>query len=133
MSKIFNISEASSIAVHSLALIAKAKRQMNANEIVELTNFSKNHLSKVLQQLVKNNYIKSVRGPKGGFELNKDSKKITLLEIYEIMEGSLEQSKCNIHNGECHFSYCIFGNYSEKFTNEFKSYLKNKTIYDISL
>ncbi|MGD0711845.1 MAG: Rrf2 family transcriptional regulator [Bacteroidales bacterium] len=133
MSKIFNISEASSIAVHSLALIAKTKRQMNANEIAELTNFSKNHLEKVLQQLVKNNYIKSIRGPKGGFIINKHSKEISLLEIYELMEGSLEQSKCNIHNGECQFSNCVFGNFGEKFTNEFRNYLKNKTIYDISL
>jgi Rrf2 family protein len=133
MSKIFNISEASSIAVHSLALIAKAKKQINAVEIAAMTNFSKNHLAKILQRLVKSNYIKSVRGPKGGFVLNKDSRKITLLEIYELIEGSLEESKCNIHNGECQFSYCIFGNYGEKFTTEFRNYLKNKTIYDISL
>jgi Rrf2 family protein len=133
MSKIFNISEASSIAVHSLALIAKSKRQINATELAEMTNFSRNHLAKVLQRLVKSNYIKSVRGSKGGFVMNKNSKEISLLEIYELMEGALEQNKCNIHNGACQFSFCIFGNFREKFTNEFKDYLKNKTIYEVSL
>lgn len=133
MSKIFNISEASSIAVHSLALIAKSKRQINATELAELTNFSRNHLAKVLQRLVKSNYIKSLRGPKGGFVMNKNSKEISLLEIYELMEGALEQNKCSIHNGICQFSFCIFGNFGEKFTNEFKDYLKNKTIYEVSL
>jgi len=133
MSKIFNISEASSIAIHSLAIIAKSKRQINASEITELTNFSKNHLAKILQLLVKNNYLRSIRGPRGGFVINKNSKEITLLEIYELVEGSLEQSKCNIHNGVCQFNYCIFGNFGERFTNEFKDYLKNKTIYEVSL
>jgi Rrf2 family protein len=100
---------------------------------VAMTSFSKNHLAKILQRLVKSNYIKSVRGPKGGFVLNKDSKKINLLEIYELIEGSLEQSKCNIHGGKCQFGHCIFGNFGEKFTNEFRDYLKNKTIYELTL
>src|ERR1035437_4445426 len=114
MSKVFNISEASSIAVHSMALIAKSKKQINATELAELTKFSRNHLAKVLQRLVKGNYIKSVRGPKGGFVINKNSKEISLLEIYELMEGALEQNKCNIHNGACQFSFCIFGNFANK-------------------
>ncbi len=133
MSKIFNISEASSIAVHSLALIAKAKKQINAVEIAAMTNFSKNHLSKILQRLVKSNYIKSVRGPKGGFVLNKDSKDITLLEVYELIEGSLEQSKCTIHESACQFSHCIFGNFGERFTDEFRDYLRTKTIHELTI
>jgi Rrf2 family protein len=133
MSKIFNISEASSIAVHSLALIAKAKKQINAVEIASMTNFSKNHLAKILQRLVKSNYIKSVRGPKGGFVLNKDSRDITLLEVYELIEGSLEQSKCTIHDGACQFSRCIFGNFGEKFTDEFRDYLRTKTIFELTI
>jgi Rrf2 family protein len=131
MSKLFNISESSSMAIHSLAIIAKSKVQINAKHIAEMTNFSKNHLSKVLQRLVKYNYIKSERGPKGGFILGKKSKEITLLEIYEIMEGTLAPEKCNIHNGKCPFKSCILGGMAEKFTNEFRLYLKNKTISDV--
>ncbi|NTW33220.1 MAG: Rrf2 family transcriptional regulator [Bacteroidetes bacterium] len=130
MSKIFNISEAASLAIHSLALIAKSEKQINANMIAEMTNFSKNHLSKILQRLVKYDYIRSERGPKGGFVLNKDSKEITLLEIYETIEGVLEIPKCKIHKGDCLFSSCIYGGMGEKLTSEFREYLKNKTIYD---
>lgn len=131
MSKLFNISEAASLAIHSLAIIAKSKDQINANQIALMTNFSKNHLSKVLQRLAKSNYIKSQRGPKGGFILNKKSEEITLLEIYEIMEGELLPEKCNIHNGKCPFKICILGGIAEKYTKEFRNYLKNKTISEV--
>jgi Rrf2 family protein len=133
MSKIFNISEAASLAIHSLALIAKSKHQINAQQIAAMTNFSKNHLSKVLQRLVKYNYIASERGPKGGFVMKKDSKKISLLEIYELMEGMLETGKCNVHKGACLFSKCIFGGMSERFTKEFRNYLETKTIFEFTL
>ena len=131
MGKLFNISEASSMAIHSLAIIAKSKVQLNAKHISEMTNYSKNHLSKVLQRLVKYNLIKSERGPKGGFVLKMESKEINLLEIYEIMEGKLEAEKCNLHSGRCDFKVCILGGMAEKFTIEFKDYLKNKTLYDL--
>ena len=42
MSKLINISEATSIAIHSIALIGKENRQVNANEISKITKFSKN-------------------------------------------------------------------------------------------
>ena len=126
----FSISEAASLAIHSLAIIAKSKEQINVNGIAEATNFSRTHLAKVLQRLSKHNYIKSERGPKGGFVLAKDSKKITLLEVYELMEGKLKPDKCNIHDGECPFNSCIFGRITDKFTLEFRDYLKSKTIYE---
>ena len=77
MNKLINISEASSIAIHSLVLIAKLDQHINATQISKLTGFSKNHLSKILQMLVKHGYLKSNRGPKGGFFLIRKPQEIT--------------------------------------------------------
>ncbi|MBN1338109.1 MAG: Rrf2 family transcriptional regulator, partial [Bacteroidales bacterium] len=52
-----NISEASVIAIHSLALIAGTSKNLNANKIAGITKFSKNHLSKILSILVRHNYL----------------------------------------------------------------------------
>ena len=71
MSKIINISEAASIAIHSVVAIAKSKVKLNATELAVSTNVSRNHLAKVMQQLTKFGYLSSDRGPKGGFILNK--------------------------------------------------------------
>ncbi|MDD3876250.1 MAG: Rrf2 family transcriptional regulator [Bacteroidales bacterium] len=128
MSKIVNISEAASLAIHSLALIAQSNEMISTIDIAKITGFSKNHLSKVLQILVKNGYINSTRGPKGGFVLKAKAEEIFLLEIYELFEGKLQQTHCSLHSGKCPFKSCVFGGLTGKFTNEFYNHMNNHTI-----
>lgn len=133
MSKVVHISEAASLAVHSMALIAGSKEMLNANQIADITHSSRNHLAKVMQTLVKNNYLESVRGPKGGFTLKGDAEKITLLEIYELIEGTLEHTFCGIEDHRCPFVSCVFGGLANQFSIDFINYLKNTTLSKISL
>ena len=133
MSSFINISEASTIAMHSLALIARSKEKLNANRLADLTLFSTNHLAKVLHLLVKHNYLSSLRGPLGGFELKANPNEISLLEIYELIEGELERFQCAITCHDCYFEECLFGNFPQKFSGEFKDYLKGKNINDFKL
>jgi DNA-binding IscR family transcriptional regulator len=51
MAKIFSMSDAASIAIHSMVLIARSENGINAVRIAEISGFSKNHISKVLQRL----------------------------------------------------------------------------------
>ena len=122
------MSEAASIAIHSMVLIARSVSGINAVKIAEQTGQSKNHISKVTQRLVKNDLLKSVRGPAGGFTLKKQPGKITLLEIYESIEGPLEITDCPFANEVCHFDQCIMGNVVNKMTIEFKHFLKIQTL-----
>ncbi|MBW6497244.1 MAG: Rrf2 family transcriptional regulator [Bacteroidales bacterium] len=129
MSKILNISEAATIAIHSMALIARSKELLNAQEIAEVTGFSKNHISKVLQQLVKFNFLNSTRGPKGGFVLKRNPEEVSLMEIYRAIEGDIDQGTgCKMHCENCPFNSCIFGGLSEKFSREFSNYLNEKNL-----
>lgn len=128
MSKIFSMSEAASIAIHSMVLIARAENGINAVKIAEKTGFSKNHISKVLQRLVKNDLLKSVRGPSGGFTLKKKPETITLLNIYESIEGTLEVTDCPLANEVCYFDQCLMGNVVNKMTLEFKKFLDRQTL-----
>jgi len=131
LSKIINISEASSIAIHSLAIIADAKTSINVNKLSELTKFSKNHISKIMQILVRNGYLVSERGPKGGFVLNISDSKISLLEIIELIEGVIEEKHCRIGIRGCPFDECVFGGLPEKLTREFRDYFANRKISDL--
>jgi len=132
MNKLINISEAASIALHSIVMIARSDKMINANNISDELHFSKNHLSKILQTLVKYGYLNSIRGPKGGFTLKKNSVEICLLEIYEIFEGKINTGHCALHNDvSCPFASCVFGGLTTKFSLEFQEHLKNKTIADI--
>ncbi|MBL7906760.1 MAG: Rrf2 family transcriptional regulator [Bacteroidales bacterium] len=131
MAKVVHISEAASLAVHGMVLIAGSAEILNVSQIAAITHASRNHLAKVMQILVKNNYLDSVRGPKGGFTLKGDPSVINLLEIYELIEGSLETRHCGIEEGECPFRSCVFGGLADKFSVEFVEYLRNKTLSDL--
>jgi Rrf2 family protein len=128
MSKIFALSEASSIAIHSMVLIARAENGINAVKIAEITGFSKNHIAKVLQRLVKIEMLKSVRGPSGGFSMRKDPKKVSLLEIYQAIEGPLDIGECPLSYELCGFDRCLMGSVVNKLTLEFKKFLDEQTL-----
>jgi len=131
MSKVVHISEAASLAVHSMALIASNKEMLNVNNIADLTKSSRNHLAKVMQVLVKNDFLTSTRGPKGGFVLKKEASTITLLQLYELMEGPIEKQHCGIYTDKCPFTTCVFGNLADRFSEDFIQYLKTTNLLDI--
>jgi Rrf2 family protein len=128
VSKIFALSEASSIAIHGMVLIARSPDGINAAKIAEITGLSKNHIAKVLQRLVKNDMLRSVRGPAGGFTLRKDPATITLLDIYQSIEGNLDVGDCPLSYDLCGFERCLMGSVVNKLTTEFRTFLQEKTL-----
>ena len=62
------ISEASAIALHSVVYIS-IKDFASLKDIADRFDVSSNHLSKVLQTLVKAGYLTSSKGPAGGFRI----------------------------------------------------------------
>lgn len=126
MTSIISITEASSIALHSMILIANSEANLNVIKIAEMTGSSKHHVAKILQRLVKDNYLSSNRGPYGGFILKKKADDITLLNIYESIEGQIEVSDCPVNSDRCPFNACILENVTSKMTLEFKEFLGSK-------
>jgi Rrf2 family protein len=128
MSRIIALSEAASIAIHSLVLIARSEEMMNVVRISEATGSSKHHVAKVLQRLVKDGYLTSSRGPSGGFLMRKSPDEITLLNIYEAIEGKIEITDCPMEHPVCPFDKCIMGNIVKKLTSEFRDHLASQSL-----
>jgi Rrf2 family protein len=129
MSKIVGISEAASIAIHVMVIIARSdSSNMNVNRLAELTGASKNHIAKVMQRLVKFNYVKSTRGPSGGFVINKNPEEITLLDIYEAIEGEVSVDECPFDNQICPFNKCLMNGIIHKTTNEIKVFFSEQKL-----
>ena len=127
--KIISLSEASSIAIHAVVIIASEDKPITVNRIAEVTGASKNHLSKVMQFLVKHNIVNSIRGPLGGFVLNKTAYNLTLLDIYECMEGKIIYNEiCPLNRPVCPFQKCIMGNIVNNLTKELKESLSLQTL-----
>ncbi|MDX9697892.1 MAG: Rrf2 family transcriptional regulator [Bacteroidales bacterium] len=128
MSKIVSLSEAASIALHGLILIAREGESLNVIKIAERTSTSKHHVAKVMQRLVKAGFLYSQRGPSGGFALKKKPEEINFLDIYETIEGNIEISACPMEKPICPFGKCIMNNVTNKMTIEFQNYLREQTI-----
>jgi len=62
-------------------------------------NISVKYLEQIIIPLKKANFIKSVRGPKGGHMLAKPPKAITVGEIVRVLDGGINLSSC-IENPE---------------------------------
>jgi Rrf2 family protein len=128
MSKIISLSEASSIAIHGIILIARSVVSLNVLQIADATGTSKHHVAKIMQRLVKENFIRSQRGPSGGFMLNVPPAQLTFLQVYEAIEGKIEISKCPMDKKVCPFDLCIMDNIANRMTMEFREYLDKQVV-----
>jgi len=128
MSNIFSLSEAASIAIHATIIIARSKEPTNVVMIAEAMGSSKHHVAKILQRLVKDNFLLSYRGPTGGFLLKKKPAEISFLNLYESVEGKYNIPDCPLDKQVCPFDKCIMNNVAKTITNEFLVFLKTQTI-----
>ena len=131
MSKYFHLSEAASLAVHSLGIVALESGKLHTvRELAGKLNASEAHLAKVMQRLVKTGLVESHRGPSGGFALTKKPEEITLNNIFSAIEGEETTECCPLMKDGCSFNHCIFSGILLRFQNEFKNYIMNHTLND---
>lgn len=128
MAKVIQLSEATYLAMHALAIIGVKKDRVSVKQLSQMTGTSINHLSKVMQMLSKSGYVSSTRGPAGGFVLNRKTSDISLLEVYELFEGKIETKKCPFHKSKCPFSKCLFSGVINDLQKQFYNYLKSHSL-----
>jgi Rrf2 family protein len=133
MKNVLNISEAYSLALHATAYLASRgkDRRVSAHEISGRLGVSEAHLSKVLQRLTRSGILHSSRGPGGGFSLARPDGDITLLDIYESVEGPLKLDDCLIGTKICGGKSCIFDDLLHDVNEKFRDYLENTTVESI--
>lgn len=132
MSTILNISKMVSIALHSMVIIAAEEENLiNVKSIAGILGVSEAHLAKVMQKLVKAGYVRSVRGPKGGFTLALAPETLSLLDIYEVFEGPIQNEGCPMNCQVCAFQTCIFGDMPHRINSEFIKYMQGIKVSDL--
>ena len=130
MSNIVALTEAASIGLHSMVLIARSDEVLNVLKISEFIGSSKHHVAKIMQRLSKAGFVSSNRGPSGGFVLKQLPSEITLLNIYEAIEGPLSVQTCPMDRPTCPFGECLLGDLSLRVSGEIREYLAGRTLQD---
>jgi Rrf2 family protein len=110
MMGILNISEGSTIGLHAVVHLSKGNGEpITTKEAAEAMKMSAAHLSKIFQRLARSGIVKAVRGPKGGYLLNRPLSEIRLLDVFEAIEGPLKLSRCLLPQPRCGVDGCILG------------------------
>jgi Rrf2 family protein len=111
-------------------VLARENKTFNAIQLSEKIGASKHHIGKVLQRLVKDGYLKSSRGPTGGFSIKKDPSEISMYDVYRSIEGEVDYGECPHEDRVCPVDKCIRDNLIKKMSTDFVNYLKDNTIAD---
>lgn len=89
-------------AIRAISYIAKSDKPIVAvTEIEQALNLPRPFLRKILQTLQKGGMLTSTKGNKGGFTLDKNYKKITLVEVIRIFQGDISFTDCFLKKKLC--------------------------------
>ena len=133
MTSALRISEATSLAFHAMAILsAEPGRRHPAKELAETLCVSEAHLAKVMQRLAKHGFVQSARGPGGGFQIVTNVDDVTLLEIFEAIEGPFSPSNCLLGGVLCGGRKCIFGELIETVNEKVLAYLSETRLGELA-
>ena len=83
-------------AFRVLIYLASMKAEMTTiQHIADDFSISKSHLMKIVNKLVDKGWIQAIRGKNGGIYLGQPAEEISLRDIVETMEQTLEPANCS--------------------------------------
>jgi Rrf2 family protein len=130
MAGLIHISRAASLAIHAALILEKSDNRLNATQVAGKLNASVHHVAKILQKMASHGILTSQKGPSGGFNLALPASEISLLSIYELIEGPLDEHACPEQEEYCPFGECLWGKFGKHTSQSFKSFLFNNTLAD---
>ncbi len=128
MANIINFSDAASIGLHSMILIAKSDKPLNAIQLSERLGNSKHHIGKVLQRLVKDGLLLSYRGPTGGFSIAVNPEEVSLYDVYRSIEGKSNVKLCSPDAHICPVDKCIREQLIKRLSDEFVTFMDSQKL-----
>ncbi len=132
MNGLVRFSEATTIALHCAAAMAQQPgRTVNARQLADVFHVSVAHLAKVMQRLTRAGIAVSSRGPRGGFQLARPPETISLLDVYEAVEGRLGPANCLFSRPVCNGDCCLFGSTLETAVAELHRRLRTTRLSDL--
>lgn len=88
-------------AVLYLSLHSNEAKKIMVKDIAKPINVPQAYIAKLLQALVKENLISSVRGPKGGFYLSDENNNQPVINILKVIDGEKRLTSCMLSLENC--------------------------------
>lgn len=108
------------------------KRHVKRREIAERQSVSDSYLENILISLRSQGLVRTVRGANGGFTLTRSPERITLLDLFEALEGDLNPVACAGDGDACERSTdCVMRPVYEKLKKAQCDVLSSVTLKDL--
>lgn len=105
---------------------------IRVDEIADDLAVPRNYLSKILHILVKEKVLFSLRGPKGGFELARPTKAVTLYEVVEPFHDIEARRTCLLGRKECSDIYpCVIHDRWKGVATEVARFFRETSLADV--
>ncbi len=97
------ISQASAYALHATMYMVRHITQLPVTNgaIAEAEGIPAGYLAKVMQQLTRAGFVRSVRGRRRGYVFVRNPEEISLLELFETLEGRSLFGDCPLRHCAC--------------------------------
>lgn len=83
----------------------ESKENASIKEVAEYINANEHTVGKVLQTLVRQNIIKSMKGPSGGFFITREQQLQPIINIVEAVDGKEVFTGCGLGLSKCSSSH----------------------------
>jgi Rrf2 family protein len=126
-------SKATNYALHTIVYLALLPpgKTIGVKPLAEAQKVSPTYLSKVLTKLVKSGFIESGTGVNGGYQLIKDTKDITFLDIIHAIEGTTSLFNCGLDHTIHDRQNCFIEKVMNEAEQKMEDYLRSQTIEHI--
>ena len=119
-------------ALVDLSIYGKTGAPVLLSDIAKRQGISEKYLEQIANRLHKSGLVKTVRGRKGGYLLNKPESEIGLNEIIEILEGPICVVDCVAKPGVCEkSSLCSTRDIWSVLSNKITETLSRYTLADL--
>lgn len=128
-----NLSKTSKYAFRILGHMAKNEKALySAQQLHKDIEVPERYLRRLLTDLSKSGFIKSIQGRQGGFTFARDISRIFLIEIVEAIDGSASLDSCILGYESCAFNHsCPMHNIWEETKKKVIETLTKTSLRDI--
>ncbi|HEX6945843.1 MAG TPA: Rrf2 family transcriptional regulator [Acidimicrobiia bacterium] len=102
-----SFSRRTELALASLRELAEAPgNRLSRTELAEKVGATPGFIAQVMPFLVAAGWVRSERGPGGGYVLTPEAFGARVIDVYELMEGRAAYGRCVLRDGPCPESSC---------------------------
>lgn len=133
MSCLLRTSKAFTLGMHALAVLARHyPDRLSVGTIARLCGVSEAHLAKVIQTLAHHGFVKGERGPTGGITLTGPADSVSLMDIWNAIEGTATEGECAFAIPTCTSGLCPVGRRFAAYSRQIERLMKETTLKDLT-